>query len=56
METIGTVLMIGVFLYPVYWLYDTATSGGTSDGKVFSLIMAIAIGGGGLLFFLAFIA
>ena len=35
MEFIGTILLIGMFLYPIYWIYDNATSGGTSEGKVF---------------------
>jgi hypothetical protein len=50
METIGTVLLIGIFLDPIYWIWDN------SGGGVLSLVMAILIGGGALIIFVSMIA
>ena len=50
MEAIGTLLMIGLFLYPIYWIWDTM------GGGVSSLVMAIVIGGGALIIFATMIS
>ena len=50
MELIGTLLMIGLFLYPIYWIWDN------SGGGFLGAILALVIGGGGLIIFISMIS
>jgi hypothetical protein len=51
--TIFTIILIGMILYPAYWIYDNTTSENDSAGyKFFALVMALIIFG--VAFFLFF--
>ena len=53
MGTIFTIILLGMFLYPIYWIYDNTVTGEEDKGyKVLALIMAVIIGGGAIILYI----
>lgn len=52
MGTIFTIILLGMLLSPIWWIYDNTVNGNEDKGyKVFAFVMAVVIGGGAILLY-----